>query len=271
MMKAMPLRLLLLSSLLLLSFAPAEAQPQRSSAFFQHLTVDDGLPENSVRAIVQDEKGFLWFGTQAGLVRYDGYEMHSNWRAAADSVVIPNLLVTTLFEDEIGMLWVGTLVQGLWRVDPGGESIERVECEASGPRVDNQYRSGVSQFSNSSEGGVWVAWSGSGICRHDPEGTCVQQIRHNPSDSASLPSNQVNAVLEDRQGTLWVGTNDRGLGARPPDGEGFRHFDRDPRDDHGLPHEQVNSIYESPDGRIWITDRRTYGALRITTRPAWRR
>ncbi len=42
---------------------------------FEHITVDDGLPENSVRAILQDSSGFLWFGTMNGLVRYDGYEL----------------------------------------------------------------------------------------------------------------------------------------------------------------------------------------------------
>ena len=64
-------RLLVLTLVLGLTLA-ASLHAQQADLTFEHITVDDGLPQNSVRAIIQDHLGFLWFGTQDGLVKYDG-------------------------------------------------------------------------------------------------------------------------------------------------------------------------------------------------------
>ena len=53
--------------------------PQNDEPIFQHLTVADGLPNNHVKCIIQDHLGFLWFTTQNGLVKYDGYDFKKTY------------------------------------------------------------------------------------------------------------------------------------------------------------------------------------------------
>lgn len=73
---------IILSIMILLQIAepfPINAQIQKTlddnfpEPKFEHLTIADGLPENSVRCILQDHLGYMWFGTQSGLVKYNGY------------------------------------------------------------------------------------------------------------------------------------------------------------------------------------------------------
>ncbi|MCB0763985.1 MAG: hypothetical protein KDB84_04710, partial [Flavobacteriales bacterium] len=84
---------------------------------FQHLTIAEGLSQNSVNAILQDRYGFLWFGTQDGLDRYDGRTFigHRNSDRANS---LSNNYIWALHEDDDGMIWIGTFGGGLDRYDP---------------------------------------------------------------------------------------------------------------------------------------------------------
>jgi len=75
---------------------------------FAHLTSDDGLIQNSIEAILQDRQGFMWFGTQAGLSRYDGYRFTTFQHDFDDPNSLSESHVRSLFEDRDGMIWIGT-------------------------------------------------------------------------------------------------------------------------------------------------------------------
>jgi len=82
---------------------------------FAHLTVDDGLAQSSVMRILQDRLGFLWFGTEEGLCRYDGHRFITH-RAGDAPGMLANSNVAALIEDHAGDLWVGTSL-GLHRLE----------------------------------------------------------------------------------------------------------------------------------------------------------
>ncbi|MGB5287635.1 MAG: two-component regulator propeller domain-containing protein, partial [Ignavibacteriaceae bacterium] len=92
---------------------------------FEQLTIADGLPENSVYAILQDRFGYLWLGTQNGLVRYDGYSMKVYTRDPDDSLSISDRTITAIYEDRSGTLWIGTGYGGLNRFDRKTETFTR--------------------------------------------------------------------------------------------------------------------------------------------------
>jgi signal transduction histidine kinase/ligand-binding sensor domain-containing protein/DNA-binding response OmpR family regulator len=218
----------------------------------ERFTVDDGLPENSVRAILQDRQGFLWFGTQAGLARYDGYDMYQPWHTAPDSTSVPRLLVTALHQDGLGQIWIGTMHEGLWRVDPTRESFERVACRIGGEQ------DGISGFSADQDGNVWIAWERRGLCLHEPAGACSRTLTHDPDRPGTLPTNDINGVFIDSRGTMWVATYRHGLARQPSGRDEFVVHRADPDSERALPHDQVNAVHEDQDGRIWIT---TYQGL----------
>jgi signal transduction histidine kinase/ligand-binding sensor domain-containing protein len=85
---------------------PAEAQPE---LMLNHLTTEQGLSSNNIRAFVQDYQDFIWIGTENGLQRYDGYEFKLYQKKEGDSTSISGNFILSLFEDSRNNLWIGTL------------------------------------------------------------------------------------------------------------------------------------------------------------------
>ena len=75
---------------------------------FTRLSTEDGLSQMKVSQIVQDDQGFMWFGSQYGLNRYDGYAVQSYHSDPADSTSLSNDLITRLYVDHRGTLLIGT-------------------------------------------------------------------------------------------------------------------------------------------------------------------
>ena len=128
---------LLLALLLLCTCPPAGAQ---QDIFFQHLTVKEGLSQGSIMCMLQDRKGFMWFGTQDGLNRYDGYEFRIFKHDPANTASINENFILFIAEDKDGVMWFGTLSNPdvLNRFDPITEtftSVPRKDVDLRGARI----------------------------------------------------------------------------------------------------------------------------------------
>lgn len=84
------------------------AQAQTPNNPFFHLTTQQGLSQNNVTCILQDKKGFMWFGTQEGLNKYDGYTYTLYRNDPRNDASLSHNYIHTLFEDKQGRLWVGS-------------------------------------------------------------------------------------------------------------------------------------------------------------------
>ncbi len=149
-------------------------------------TSDSGLPQNSITAILQTRDGYLWLGTQEGLVRFDGVRFRifdtRNTEAFGDD------WVQALIETRDGALWIGT-VTGLIRMQHG----EFRKFPAGG--LDTAV---VEALFESRDGAVWVA-SNLGASRI--QGGRVRTY----TDCEGLPGIDVRSIGEDGEGNLWVG------------------------------------------------------------------
>ena len=96
-------------------FAP-QSLDQASTIRFDRVTVGDGLSQNVVLAIAQDWWGFMWFGTEDGLNKYDGYQFAVYKHDPADDATLSDNFISTIYEDRNGDLWIGTR-NGLNRLD----------------------------------------------------------------------------------------------------------------------------------------------------------
>ena len=207
------------------------------------LTVEHGLAQSSVFVSFKSSDGFMWFGTQAGLDRYDGYSMtHYQVPEGEDSIVF------SIAEDDHGELWIATRGHGVSRLDRPSDRLTTFRHDPldpqslSGDRVRILHRDrrgklwigtidgGLDRLADSGDrfirypidptadcgGGVWALadgdpgalWVGTarGLCRLDPEQRTFQGV---PLEFGSEV--MVRALARDPLGTLWVGT-DRGLG-----------------------------------------------------------
>ncbi len=221
-----------------------------ASVRFRQLTIADGLPQNAVHAILQDRRGFMWFGTKDGLSRYDGYSFLVHRHDAFDSTSISGNHVTALFEDSRGVLWAGTQEGVLNRFDRDREAFRRYPASPS---------YGITSIGEDGEGGLWIGTEGAGLVRLpieeiDKPEPRFEQFVHDPENPRSLSNDEVYTILIDARGVLWAGT-ENGLNRMDEPGRsdtGFVRYTRHPTAPDGLLDDQVWALHEDRAGQLWI-------------------
>ncbi len=215
-----------------LAAAPAGAlDPHKAVTQYGHEAwgVEQGLPQNSVQAILQGRSGYLWLGTEEGLVRFDGVRFvvfdRRNTAGFTDNYV------SALLEDRHGTLWIGTRQGGVIRYAAG---IFTALTKKDGLPSDF-----VRCLAEDSQGRVWLGtdaglalWTGKGFERFT--------VRE------GLSSDAVRSICEDAEGNLWIGTRGGGLDRfRDATFTAYRRSD-------GLPSDDVWCTLAARDGTLWI-------------------
>ncbi|WP_158820707.1 sensor histidine kinase [Granulicella sp. S156] len=242
---------------------PAQQQFEYTRTLWR---ISDGLPEDTVQAIVESSGGVLWIGTTGGLTRFDGSHMEvparaqpllansiftltfgrdgSLWagtegggllrlrnglvKAYSFSEGLTDGFVRKVFEDSRGRLWVGT-DDGLFVMDAAstGERLRRVDVGAIAPQA-------VHSITEDKTGRIWVG--GSRLIALDPDGT-----EREFALPGAYSQNRVKSVLETRDGRLWVGT----VG-------GLQYLEKGKFHTVSGIRATVRTLLESSDGTLWI-------------------
>jgi signal transduction histidine kinase/ligand-binding sensor domain-containing protein/CheY-like chemotaxis protein len=228
--------------LALLGAAPALAGPAPTLRF-QHLSVEEGLAQESVLSIVQDLDGFVWFGTQTGVSRFDGYRFTNYRNVVGDARTLANNWVGVLMVDRKGRLWLGT-DGGLDRFEPSTQSFTHFLPTGSGRRGNGDRH--IHAILDDGKEGLWLATS-DGLQHFDIASGRFTSWHHEPNNDRSLGSDQVNALAAGASGRLWVGTSS-GLDSFDPATGHFEHHGAalDPR------HVSVRSLLVDAAGALWI-------------------
>jgi len=179
--------------------APASASGMR----FEHLSVDDGLAQESVLSIVQDPDGFMWFGTQSGLSRYDGYRFTNYRNVVGDTKTLANNFVEVLYVDRKGRLWVGT-DGGLDRYEPVTGTFTHFNPGEPAKRGNGNRH--IRAIVDDGHDGLWLA-TADGLQHFDIATGRFTLWHHVPGVDDTLASDKVSALALDRKGTLWIGTS----------------------------------------------------------------
>lgn len=235
---------------ILLTSLPAAAQEgPPDTPGFDHLQTEDGLSNSSVSAIVQDRDGFVWFATQSGLNRYDGYRFTRYENDPFDRNSLSHNLIQTMFYDENGIFWVGTY-GGLNRLDPETEAIRVYRHDPEDPAsLSNNV---VVAVARGPEGELWVGTL-DGLNRLE-EGA-FSRFRPGDPEEGRLPDKVIRDLTRDRNGTLWIGSYG-GLSRYIPDEERFETFPvaDDPESTAGILSPYVMSVVPDPrnDAVLWV-------------------
>ncbi len=231
--------------------------PQNENIKFKHLSSDDGLSQNFVSSILQDSKGFMWFGTKDGLNRYDGYSFVVYQHDPFDTTTISDNFITSLFEDSRGYIWVGTLNGGLNCFDRNIEIFHHIQYCSIGSNNSNSNE--IKSIAEDKAGNIWVATRNDGLFKitlnhNNFLSASYKQYIHEEDNSKSLSSNNTSTLFFDSKGILWVGT-ENGLNQFDYTSGSFTYFRfqvKNSRAPSSQYDQSVNAIYETKDGTFWI-------------------
>jgi len=185
-------------SLLLISWTPSAnaLDPSRNLSDYlqKNWTREDGLPQNTLFALVQDCHNFLWIGTPSGLVRFDGVDFKIYNRQ--NTPLLKNDCITTLHLDPEERLWIGTEGGGAYFLRDGAWT-----PLTSQEGLSHDY---VRTITSDPEGNVWIG-TDYGLNRFNRDGI-KQYTTHQ-----GLTDNMIRTLTLDKQGFLWIGTYRGGL------------------------------------------------------------
>ncbi len=167
---------------------------------FEHIELPSEVEDSKANCIIEDSKGFIWFGFNNGLVIYDGYKgrvincvlENGNTRGFGS--------VTSLIEDINGKIWIGSQ-HGVFIYDPITETSRRLN--------DSKINGKTSRSISATSKGEILIGTFSGLLIYSLEGEFIEQYKHQPSIKNSLSNNVVRCSYEDRNGTIWIGTYDK--------------------------------------------------------------
>ena len=237
------------AALLLVGSATAFASTEHGRPMsFRHLTVAHGLSQNTIMDMWQDHVGYVWFATENGLDRFDGYGFTRYQRGSVQQGELANDYIWQIGEDQRGNLWLAT--------DGGGVARWVRSRDAF---VHYQHRTGDRQSLSSDRtrtllvtpSGIWVGTQEHGLNFIDLVTGKVTRYQHDPADPHSLPNDGVYSLLLDAAQNLWVGTDD-GLARFNAAQQTFDVFRHDASDAGSLGHNKVRALANDRNGQLWV-------------------
>ena len=205
------------------------------------------LSNASINTVLQDSTGFIWFGTDNGLYRFDGHNYKVYRNIPDNPKSLANNYVGCLYLDSKGNFWIGT-ENGLDSFDFYTETFSHYQKKEKNPNSlsDNE----VLDICGDNDGNLWVGTYYGGLNRLNISTGQFTSFLHVVGNPASLSSNTVNAIRLDSRGILWVGTED-GLNRFNPEKGTFTHYLHEP--DINLPEREnkINVLYEDRSQVLW--------------------
>jgi signal transduction histidine kinase/ligand-binding sensor domain-containing protein/CheY-like chemotaxis protein/HPt (histidine-containing phosphotransfer) domain-containing protein len=185
--------------------AAAAATADAPPLVLDHLTTEDGLPQATVMTTLQDSQGFVWLGTEDGLVRFDGRELYRYARSRTESGSLPGNYVWQVVEDADTNLWIALDGAGVAKWDRRTDRFTSYRHDASDPRSLASDR--VRTVLIDARGSVWIGTYDAGVDVLDLSSGSIEHLRHDPADLGSLASDRVSTLTLDRSGDVWIGTH----------------------------------------------------------------
>jgi len=258
---------------------------------FKHVGAEQGLPQVHIISILQDKRGFMWFGTNDGLNRYDGYDLKIFRPDPKKPYSISQKIIEALLEDSQGRIWIGT-ANGLIKLDQEKNKFTtykhelrdksslsrnyikkifedsqkklwigtRLGLESFDPNTNTftSYATDKKEFFDikdiveDSDHNLWIATTDAGLVHFDKHKKMFTTYTHDARNPNSLGYNNTSRLLLDRKKRLWIGTRGGGLELFDPQTQTFRHYRHEENKPNSLTHNAILALTEANDGKIWI-------------------
>ncbi len=232
---------------------PTIGGTEAPSIRLENMDLSDGLAQGTIYDIIQDRHGYIWFGTQGGLHRYDGHSFEVFKPEPFDTTSIADGWVFGVEEGRDGSLWLSNSTGGVSRMDPVTGRFDNYLHDPADPSSLPEDR--ILDVIEASDGTIWTATMHNGVSRMDAgRSGHFTHYRHDPDDPNSLSSDEAWNLLEDAQGRIWIATSD-GLNRLEPGTGRFTHFlDVDRAWEEWADPQRIYSLFQREDqpGTLWV-------------------
>ncbi len=224
---------------------------QSNDLRFEHITTEEGLGTLNTTSIFQDSKGYVWFGTLAGLIKYDGNSLKRYQHNPYDSTTLSQNAVYFIWEDKSAAIWVGTS-EGLCKFDRTTEKFRRYRPN---PKA-KFWNPNISTINQDIEGMIWVGTYAGGLCRFDPKKGVF--LDDEGFDIVKDSVDYIYTIYKDQAGTLWVGhqfgLHEINLTKKKAGLADVKllPLQSDPNDPNSLSNTTISSILEDRQGILWL-------------------
>jgi len=211
----------------------------------QRYSLEEGLSQQAVNAIAQDNEGFMWFGTEDGVNRFDGYDFRQLRHDRGDSETLPNGWISSLIASEDG-LWIAT--------DGGGVIFRNAvtgKLVAPAQLRDAPDLQSVRTLARDRLGRLWIGSRDAGIAIFDSRSNELRRIRHSSTQANSLSDDSIFSLVNLRNGDTLVGTAS-GLDRLSAANLDVTHIALPPEFASAGQSLFVRALTETPDGTVWM-------------------
>ena len=207
------------------------------------------MSQSVVVNVLQDQMGFLWFATQDGLNRYDGYDFTVFKHSNSDSNSISDNYATFLMQDKAGVIWVGTNGGGLNKFDARSEKFTAL---LNNPNVANSLtNNSIRYIFEDSKERLWVATYGGGLNKLNRQNLTFTSFQNDADNPASLIDNRVYCIAEDNNKNLWIGT-ENGLDYFNPESGKFIHIRNITGNKNSLSGNFIRSLFIDKNNKLFV-------------------
>lgn len=209
--------------------------------------MDDGLAANRVYSILQDSCGFMWFGTDDGLSRFDGIKFKNYYLSEYINATTSNS-VKKIFIDRRGKMWIG-LDSGIVIYDSQTDTFRPFNAKTETGETIQTY---VVDMIEDNDGEVWIATNGKGLYRFSPNDEIRLRVYRNiPGKSNCISQDILMTLQQDSKQNIWIGTYSEGLCCFDKHRNTFVTYKRSNLPD-SLSDNSIQKIFEDSHGNLWI-------------------
>jgi signal transduction histidine kinase/CheY-like chemotaxis protein/ligand-binding sensor domain-containing protein len=236
--------------ILLLTLICHQGLAQKRLLSFEHLTSNEGLSQSNVLSILQDSRGFMWFGTQDGLNKYDGYSMKVFTGEPSKPNTLKSDYIKDMVEDENGNLWLATWGGGLNMFDRQTEKFTNyVNDPQNKGSLSNNF---LSYIFRDHEGIIWISTQSGGLNSFNEATKTFTHYFNDPKDPHSISDNVTTKILEDKDHKIWIGTATGGLNLYDRNTKKFTRFQHNPSNKKSISSNSIVNIFEDSGENLWI-------------------
>ncbi|GGA87625.1 hybrid sensor histidine kinase/response regulator [Flavobacterium palustre] len=248
--------------LLLLQVSVFQLEAQVNILKFNHLTVNDGLPQNSIHTIARDKYGFMWFGTWCGACRYDGYSFKVFRANDNDSTAFGDNMIEAIVNDSLQNIWIKTGEPDyLYKYSYEYENFKRFPTKNVAPYILKR----IAQPKVAENDKYKFTSSESGLLQLNKITGKEKSYKVNYNDPFSINDASIYTTYIDNFENLWIGTRRGGVNHASLNIKAFNYYYAD-SPGKGLISNEVRAICKDKSGRLWVGTEEMGGTI-IETSP----